>query len=83
VQAGSVAAVVLMFLGGALTFVYLFLAYQRDRWEDDGRRDVAPLAGRVVAALLALLVLGLGLWPEPLIALSDQAVTDLREIAPR
>jgi multicomponent Na+:H+ antiporter subunit D len=83
VQAGSAAAVALMFAGGALTFVYLFLAYQRDRWEDDGRRDTAPVAGRIVAAGLALLVLGLGLWPEPLIALSDQAVSDLQELAPR
>jgi multicomponent Na+:H+ antiporter subunit D len=72
-----------MFAGGALTFVYLFLAYQRDRWEDDGRRDTAPVAGRIVAAGLALVVLGLGLWPEPLIALTDQAVIDLQELAPR
>jgi hypothetical protein len=28
-------------------------------------------------------VLGLGLWPEPLIALTDQAVIDLQELAPR
>jgi len=83
VDAGSVAAVAVMVLGGALTFVYLFLAYQRDHWEDDGRRDIAPLAGRVVAAALALVVLGLGLWPEPLVALSAQAVGDLQEIAPR
>jgi multisubunit Na+/H+ antiporter MnhE subunit len=38
----------LLFAGGALTFVYLFLAYQRDRWREDHRTDEAPLAGRIV-----------------------------------
>jgi multicomponent Na+:H+ antiporter subunit D len=75
--AGSVTLLVLLFLGGALSFVYAFQIYQYDFWR--GERT-GPRAGRpqqAVVAGLALLVLALGLWPEPLLALSHDAAAAL------
>jgi multicomponent Na+:H+ antiporter subunit D len=69
----SAALLALIFLGGALSFVYAFQVYQYDFWR--GERT-GPRAGRPQQALvgaLALLVLALGLWPEPLLALSHDA----------
>jgi multicomponent Na+:H+ antiporter subunit D len=73
VQAGSAATVVLRFVGGALTFVYLFQIYQHTFWRPQPAEPVAPAAARAVVAVVAVLVLLVGLWPEPLLALSDQA----------
>ncbi len=75
VSAGSVATVVMLFLGGALSFVYLFQIYQHDRWEED--RPRVPAAHRVVVVGVALLVLATGLWPEPLLAVSEAAGREL------
>jgi multicomponent Na+:H+ antiporter subunit D len=69
----SVTLLALLFLGGALSFVYAFQVYQYDFWR--GERS-GPRAGRPQQALiaaLALLVLALGVWPEPLLALSHDA----------
>ena len=72
----------LLFLGGALSFVYAFQVYQYDFWR--GER-AGPRAGRPQQALiagLALLVLALGLWPEPLLALSHDAAAGPRRRRP-
>ena len=68
----------LLFIGGGLTFIYLFQAFQHDHWQhhDDGAA-IAPAGPRLVVAFVALLVLAAGVWPEPLIALADQAAGDL------
>lgn len=76
---GSVALVVLLLLGSALSLVYMFQVYQRWFW----RAEVSPASGpspvsqRLLTAALALLVLAAGLWPEPLLALSSQAADTL------
>lgn len=74
IDAGSVATVVLLFAGGALTFVYLFQIYQHVYWRpaDPAPPASAPVARGLVVAL-AVLVVAVGLWPEPLLALSRQA----------
>jgi len=79
IEAGSVAIVVLLFVGGALTFVYLFQAYQQAHWRPspDDSRPPASRGARLLPALLAVLILAIGLWPEPLLALADQAGSDL------
>ncbi|HWC26324.1 MAG TPA: proton-conducting transporter membrane subunit [Solirubrobacteraceae bacterium] len=83
VDAGSIAAVVLLFVGGALSFVYLFQIYQHDRWrprEEREREMPADPAGRgqrAVALAVAAVVLVLGLWPEPLLAIGEQAAGEL------
>jgi multicomponent Na+:H+ antiporter subunit D len=74
---GDATLLALLFLGGALSFVYAFQVYQYDFWR--GERT-GPRAGRPQQALiagLALVVLALGLWPEPLLALSHDAAAVL------
>jgi len=83
IDAGSIATVVLLFAGGALSFVYLFQIYQHDRWRPREERErrmpirSASRGQRAVTLLVAAVVLVLGLWPEPLLALGEQAAGDL------
>jgi multicomponent Na+:H+ antiporter subunit D len=67
-------AVLLLFLlGSALSFVYVFQIYQFDFWR--GERTGAPSAWpqQALVAVVALVVLAMGVWPEPLLALSHDA----------
>jgi multicomponent Na+:H+ antiporter subunit D len=75
--AGSPALLALVFVGSALSFVYLFQIYQYDFWrgERTGARGTRPQQALVAA--LALLVLAAGAWPEPLLALSRDAAAVL------
>jgi multicomponent Na+:H+ antiporter subunit D len=75
--AGDPVLIALLFLGGALSFVYAFQIYQFDFWrgERTGPRSAWPQQS--VVAALALLVLAAGLWPEPLLALSHDAAAVL------
>jgi len=74
----SVALVALIFLGGALSFVYMFQIYQHDFWSSQRRTGAeSPLGLRAVAAALALVVLVLGLWPEPMLWASREAAAVL------
>ena len=83
VDAGSIAAVVLLFIGGALSFVYLFQIYQHDRWRPREERErempsaPARLTQRGIALALGAVILVLGLWPEPLLALGEQVGRDI------
>lgn len=78
--------VALIFLGGALSFVYAFQVYQRaflakepqgGRWE-----KTSPRAARALVIALAVLVLALGLWPEPLLVLGEEAAAALLSQSP-
>jgi multicomponent Na+:H+ antiporter subunit D len=81
VAADSPALVVLLVAGSALSLVYLFQVYQHRFWRPEPHAVVVPAASplrlRAVTAVLAVLVLAAGLWPEPLLALSDSAVDAL------
>jgi multicomponent Na+:H+ antiporter subunit D len=83
IDAGSIATVVLLFVGGGLSFVYLLQIYQHDRWrpraerEREMPREPASAGQRAVAVALGLIVLAVGLWPEPLLAIGEQAADDL------
>jgi multicomponent Na+:H+ antiporter subunit D len=73
---GSTELVVLIFLGGALSFVYLFQIYQHDHWRPRGssdHRSISSPASRALTMGLAAVVLAFGLWPEPLLAASRAA----------
>lgn len=82
-RAGIVAAsptlVVLLFVGSALSVVYLFQVYQREFWRRGGSaaQNASPLPLRVLTIGLAVLLVITGLWPEPLLALSNSAVDAL------
>jgi len=74
VEAGSVALTALIFVGGALSFVYAFQIYQRVFWTPGRKGEKAsPPSVRALILLLAGLVLAAGLWPEPLLALGEAA----------
>ena len=80
--AGEPVLLALFVLGAALSFVYVFQVYQYDFWRSErtGARSAWPQ--QAVVAVLALVVLGLGLWPEPLLTLSDDAAQVLAGAAP-
>lgn len=75
--------VVILFLGSLLSFVYAFQIYQFEHWRPDptaaSPRDA--WRSRIVPMALGGLILGLGLWPEPLLGLSDAAARALSEAA--
>lgn len=64
----------LLFVGAALAFVYMFQNYQRNFWKQAEGEPSNPALG-VVVMVLALVVIGLGVWPEPLLAMSNEAGT--------
>ncbi len=83
------ALVTLIFVGGALSFVYMFQIYQHDFWRPDARRDTpgeaAPVSSgalRAVTVAVAAVIVVLGLWPEPLLAAGQAAAEALREARP-
>ncbi|ROP42045.1 complex I subunit 5 family protein [Saccharothrix texasensis] len=85
IVAGSAALVVLLVVGSALSLVYLFQVYQRSFWRPDPSATgvASPLPQRLLTAVSALLVLAAGLWPEPLLLLSKDAVDALLAVDPQ
>jgi multicomponent Na+:H+ antiporter subunit D len=77
IDAGSAVLVALIFVGGALSFVYMFQIYQHDFWRGERPAGASALRLRVPGAVLAALVLAIGLWPEPLLAVSREAAAVL------
>ena len=75
--------VALIFLGGALSFVYMFQIYQRAflaREPQGGYWDKTSSGeARTLVFALAVLVLAVGLWPEPLLVLGEGAAAALVE----
>ncbi|MCC6315217.1 MAG: oxidoreductase [Thermomicrobiales bacterium] len=73
----------LMVVGGALSFVYMFQVYQHEFWEprDEPRRP-GPVGRRAIVALLAIVVVAIGIVPEPLLSASARAAAVLTGGAP-
>ena len=69
----SVGLMVLLFLGGALSFVYMFRIYQRVHWGREPLLPVNPISTRLLVIGVAALIIALGLWPEPLLLASQRA----------
>ena len=69
----SVALVVLVVVGAALSFVYMFQIQQHDFWHRPPNRPAAAPAARLVCLAVAAILLALGLWPEPLLVVGDEA----------
>ena len=74
--------VTLLFLGGALSFVYMLQIYQHDFWRGKRPPGASPRPARAVAAGMAVLILALGLWPEPLLSASREAAAVLPDTGP-
>jgi multicomponent Na+:H+ antiporter subunit D len=74
----SLALVALIFVGGALSFLYSFQVYQ-PRFMRPGQEvgKPSPRAARFLVVALATLLVLLGLWPEPLVYLSEAAASAL------
>ena len=72
---------VLFFLGSALSFVYVFQIYQFDFWRGERTGTLSAWPQQSLVAVLALVVLALGVWPEPLLALSHDAAEVLARAA--
>lgn len=69
----SVVLVALIFVGGALSFLYSFQIYQRRYLKPSNGGKPSGLAGRVFVLALAALLVVVGLFPEPLLALCEAA----------
>jgi multicomponent Na+:H+ antiporter subunit D len=69
IAARSPALVALLVAGSALSFVYMFQMYQHEFWSRTHAGQPSSWPLQLLPALLALLVLAGGLWPEPLLAL--------------
>ena len=76
----SVALVALVFLGSALSFLYSFQVYQRRFLapKEGGFDKPSPKPARFLVGTVAILVLLAGLWPEPLLLLSERAAAVLQ-----
>jgi multicomponent Na+:H+ antiporter subunit D len=75
---GSVAFVAVVFLGSVLSFVYAFQVYQRRFMAPKGGPGKSsPTAARFLVIALATFVVLVGLWPEPLLLLSEAAASVL------
>jgi multicomponent Na+:H+ antiporter subunit D len=64
-----------------LSFVYVFQIYQFDFWRGQRTGTLSAWPSQALVAAVALVVLGLGLWPEPLLALSHDAAEVLARAA--
>jgi multicomponent Na+:H+ antiporter subunit D len=79
IDEGSAALVVLIVVGSALSFLYMFRIQQADFWHRPPDRPMATSAARAVLMAATALVLALGLWPEPLLGLGERAAAAIGE----
>ena len=79
----AVAVVGFVFLGGALSFVYMFQIYQRRYWAPKADSGSPSLLSRRLLVLgVAAVIVALGVLPEPLLALSQRAAGVLPQRLP-
>lgn len=78
----SPALLALLFLGSALSVIYMFQIYQHDFWREPKSGRPASRAAHAPVVLLAAAVVALGLWPEPLLSASRGAATALQGGSP-
>ena len=75
--ATGAALVALVFAGSALSFLYSFQVYQRRFLAQRDVEKAGPPAARLLVLALAALLVLLGLWPEPLVFMSEAAAEAL------
>ncbi|MDI3340676.1 MAG: proton-conducting transporter membrane subunit [Sphaerobacter sp.] len=74
---GHAALLALIVVGGALSLLYMFQVYQREYWARPTKAPPSPLAPRLLVFALAIGIVAIGVWPEPLLALSGRAAAVL------
>ncbi len=75
--------IALVFIGGAMSFIYMFQLYGwRFLKPADGDETPTPLVAQLITGAVALALVALGVWPEPLLALSQHAASVLPGVAP-
>jgi multicomponent Na+:H+ antiporter subunit D len=77
IEQSSAALVALVFVGGALSFVYMLRIYQRTFWVAPPAGPASRVSARLLVLGLAVVMLVLGAWPEPLLAVSRAAAAAL------
>ncbi|MDQ3810426.1 MAG: oxidoreductase [Chloroflexota bacterium] len=82
VAQSSAGLATLVVLGGALSFVYMLRIYQRTYWSGEAVGPTSAWSARAVVLGLAGLLVGLGLWPEPLVGVSQVAAAAVEHVAP-
>jgi multicomponent Na+:H+ antiporter subunit D len=69
---------IVIVVGGLLSILYMFQSFGRTYWQPSGVHAVLAERPRTqLILLLAVAIVLLGFWPEPLIALSDLAASTL------
>jgi multicomponent Na+:H+ antiporter subunit D len=71
--------VALLFLGGALSFVYMFYLYRARFWVNQPNDEATTMVALSLVIVVALIVIVAGVYPEPLFALSQTAAEWLPE----
>lgn len=76
-QENNWAVIVLVVIGSVLSFIYMFQIYQRRFWSPEAGEQAAhtpsPTSVRAVVVVLAVTALLIGVWPEPVLWVSEQA----------
>ena len=78
------AVIVVVVLGSLLSFVYAFQIYQFEHWRGEGQEEAERASGwrdHLVPVVLGVGILVVGVWPEPLAALSAAAAAVLAGVA--
>lgn len=69
--------IALVVIGSVLSFIYMFQIYQRRFWNPDIKDSANVVSSatsvRAVVVVLAVIALLIGLWPEPILWVSEQA----------
>jgi len=74
--------VALVFIGGALSFVYMFLLYRARFWVNQEADEATTKGALGLVVALALVIVLIGVFPEPLLSISREATSMLPERAP-
>jgi multicomponent Na+:H+ antiporter subunit D len=75
---GAVTLVALVFLGGAISFVYSFQVYQRVYLRPSKTKyEPSPVSARLLVVAMGALLIAIGLYPEPLLYFSERAAAVL------
>ncbi len=72
----------LVLAGGALSLLYMLQAYIRHFWipERETELPVSPARSRVLVAALAVVIVAIGVWPQPLLQISQRAAAVLPRV---